>query len=254
MVFQDPQASLNPRKRVARSSATPLRIAASPRDEFEPESRELLARSGSTRSTSTASRTSSPAASGSASGSPARWPSSRADLLDEPVSALDVSIQAQVINLLGDLQEEFELSLRLRRPRPLRRAPRLDRIAVMYLGKLVELSPAEELYDKPIHPYTLGAARRDPDPGPAREPRPRAADSRGRAAEPDQPAARLPLPHALPAREGDLPATRAAADRVRGRPSRRLPLPADVTAEEIAAATRSQLSPLSSGTETTVSA
>src|SRR5207302_3102355 len=167
MVFQDPQGSLNPRKRAIQIVGAPMRMQGTPRSEVERRVRELLERVGlNPEHVNRFPHEFSGGQRQRIGGARSLPVDPRLIVLDEPVSALDVSIQAQVINLLDDLQDDFGLSYFFIAHDLSVVRHVSDRIAVMYLGKVVELSPARELYDKPIHPYTeaLLAAIPVPDP------------------------------------------------------------------------------------------
>jgi oligopeptide/dipeptide ABC transporter ATP-binding protein len=156
IIFQDPFSSLNPRMTVMEIIAEPMVIhgVASP-DEIRSRVRQLLEQVG----LRVQHMNRYPYA--FSGGQRQRIGIARALALnpkfivcDEPVSALDVSIQAQVLNLLHDLQDELELTY-LFISHDLSVVEHIsDRVAVMYLGNLVELAPAEELYAVPRHPYT----------------------------------------------------------------------------------------------------
>ena len=168
MVFQDPYASLNPRHSVARIVGEPLRThGVESRRTVGAQVAELLEVVGL------------PADAANryphefSGGQRQRIGLARALALnpsfivcDEPVSALDVSIQAQIVNLLEDLQRDFRLTY-LFIAHDLAVVRHIStRIAVMYLGSLVELSPADELYTSPLHPYTISLLSAVPIPDP----------------------------------------------------------------------------------------
>jgi peptide/nickel transport system ATP-binding protein len=168
MVFQDPFASLNPRHSVGRIVGEPLRVhGLSGRRGIGPRVRELLETVG--LPPDAASRYPHEFSGGQRQRiGLARSLALNPDFIvcDEPVSALDVSIQAQIINLLETLQQDFELTY-LFIAHDLAVVRHIsDRIAVMYLGSIVEVSPAEELYDNPLHPYTISLLSSVPIPDP----------------------------------------------------------------------------------------
>ena len=119
-------------------------------------------------------------------------------ILDEPTSGLDLSVQATVLSLIADLKARLGLTYLLI-SHDLSVVERMcDRVAIMYLGRIVEAGPARAIFASPCHPYTRALLAAAPTAG-ARPPARRRHD-RGRAAEPAQSALRLRLPHALSAR------------------------------------------------------
>lgn len=169
MIFQDPYASLNPRMTVGSIIGEPLEVhnIGNSRKERQERVQDLLKTvglnpyfvnryphefSGGQRQRIGIAR--------ALAVNPAFI------VCDEPISALDVSIQAQVINLLEDLQDELGLTY-LFIAHDLSVVRHIsDRIAVMYLGKVVELADRDELYDKPMHPYTQALLSAVPIPDP----------------------------------------------------------------------------------------
>jgi oligopeptide transport system ATP-binding protein len=168
MIFQDPFASLNPRKRVGQIVGEPMQLHGMAKgDALQRRVNELLDRvglqaehynryphefSGGQRQRIGIAR--------------ALALQPKLIIADEPVSALDVSIQAQIINLLDDLQDEFGLSyIFVAHDLGVVRHVS-DRVAVMYLGEIVESSGADALYSSPVHPYTTALLSAVPIPDP----------------------------------------------------------------------------------------
>ena len=169
MVFQDPISSLNPGRRIGRSIAEPLRVLAQmDKVEITTQVRTMMTAVGLEPAQHEDQFP------GRLSGgqcqrvSIARALMTRPDVLicDEPVSALDVSVQAQILNLLNTIKKDFGLAM-LFISHDLAVVKRIsDRVAVMYLGVVCELAPAEMLYSRPAHPYTATLLNAIPQPLP----------------------------------------------------------------------------------------
>jgi peptide/nickel transport system ATP-binding protein/oligopeptide transport system ATP-binding protein len=169
MIFQDPYGSLNPRMQVHEIVTEPLRLAGMSRKDCRERAPSLLALVGLTAEHGARY------AHQFSGGQRQRIGIARALALDpalivcdEPVSALDVSVQGQVVNLLRDLQHQRGLSYvfvshDLRIVRHI-----ADRVAVMYLGRIVEIGGKETIYRQPLHPYTKALLAAVPVPRPGR--------------------------------------------------------------------------------------
>jgi oligopeptide/dipeptide ABC transporter ATP-binding protein len=214
MIFQDPYASLNPRMMVGDIIAEPLLVNDVPAAQRQLRVRQLLDLVG----LPAAARTRFPHA--FSGGQRQRIGIARALALDptlvvadEPVSALDVSVQAQIINLLLDLQDRLRLSM-LFVAHDLGVVRHVsDRVAVMYVGRIVETAPTASLYTTPRHPYTEALLAAVPKPDPAL--RDQASAPKGEIADPANPppgcAFHPRCPYAVERCRTELPALREIA-------------------------------------------
>ena len=169
MVFQDPYSSLNPRMTVSDIIAEPLdvhKMYANKQERME-KVLEMMAKVG--LNSEHASRYAHEFSGGQRQRigiARSLVTSPEFVVCDEPVSALDVSIQAQVINMFDELQDQMDLTYLFIAHDLLVVRHISDRIAVMYLGKLVELADAKEIYDHPLHPYSKSLMSAVPVPDP----------------------------------------------------------------------------------------
>ena len=167
IVFQDPYASLNPRMRVGQIVSEALQAKGVPRHRWQEKTLQVLDKVGLSRMCIDRYPHE------FSGGQRQRIGIARAlavepefIVCDEPVSALDVSVQSHIINLLSDLKRDMGLTY-LFIAHDLAVVRHIsDRVAVMYLGKIMELAPADELYGNPLHPYTQALLSAVPNPVP----------------------------------------------------------------------------------------